>query len=144
MVAGLVALLSGCASTKALKPANWHLPWHRAATPAPAAVQELSIQSEVTSAASVQQYWSRNTLRVDLTGLSGSGTLQLQANAANGWPARLEFAVRPGSMAQLEVKGEQRVVFPVPASDAGGTPLVLPLSPTAYGAATRLLTVSWN
>lgn len=152
LVAGLACVLAGvlagCASrpafkTSALRPSNWHLPWHRAAAPAPVPVQELGVHSEA-DVSGVRQYWARNTLRIDVTALSGSGTLQLQPNAVNGWPARLEFAVRAGGIAQLEILGEQRVVFPVSATTADGAPQVLALAPSAWSPATRQLTVSWR
>ena len=135
LVAGLAcvlaAVLTGCASRPTFKASNWHLPWHRAAAPAPVPVQELGVHSEA-DVSGVRQYWSRNTLRIDVTALSGTGTLQLQPNAVNGWPARLEFAVRAGGIAQLEVQGEQRIVFPVSAATVDGAPQVLPLAPSVW------------
>jgi hypothetical protein len=141
---GLAAalLLAACAHRPSWKPASWHLPWRHTAAAAPEAVQELTVQSEVTQAGSVTQSWYRNTLRIDLSRLSGSGTLNLLPNAVNGWPARLEFAVRAGSFSQLEVQGDQRAVFMVAPGD--GAPRALPLSPSVYSASTQLLTVSWK
>ena len=143
---GAILSLAACAHrppASAPRTSAWHFPWHRAAATAPVPVNELTVQSEVTQAASVKQYWVRNTLLVDLTALTGSGMLTLLPNAVNGWPARLQFVVRPGSFPQLEIKGDQRVVFPVPAAAADGASRVLSLSPSVYSDTTQLLTVSW-
>jgi hypothetical protein len=88
------------------------------------------------------QFWNRNNLRVDLTGIAGSGVLRLTPSAVNGWPVRLEFAVRPGSFAQLEVRGDQRAVFNI-AATGDGAPEILPLSPDVYSSATKVITLTW-
>lgn len=132
-------LLGGCAT--ALHPSKWQLPWRHAPAAEPAPVNELGVQGD--AAASVRQTWQRNTLRIDLTGVAPSGSLEFRPNAADGWPLRMEFAVRPGAFATLEVRGEQRVVFNV--APAGGDPVqVLALAPAAYTPATEVITVSWQ
>src|SRR5664279_2850247 len=104
-------LLGGCAT--ALHPTKWRLPWRHAPAAEPAQVNELGVEGD--AAASVKQTWQRNTLRIDLTGVSPVGTLKLRANTADGGALRMEFAVRSGAFASLEVRGEQRVVFNVAA-----------------------------
>jgi hypothetical protein len=132
-------LLGGCAT--ALHPSKWKLPWRHAPAAEPAPVSELKVEGE--AAASVRQTWQRNTLRIDLTAVAPSGSLKLLPNAADGWPLRIEFAVRPGSFAMLEVRGEQRVVFNVAVS--GGEPLqILALTPAAYTPATEAMSLNWQ
>lgn len=121
-----------------------HWPWHKRVPGAPPQVHELTVAPVDASGAAVPalpQNWDRNTLLVDLQGLSGEGALTLTPNAQNGWPVRLEFRVQPGSFAQLEVLGAERVVFAVPAS---GAPLLFKLPPSAYQAATPRLTLQWH
>jgi hypothetical protein len=137
-------LLSACAGKSVVKPSSWHLPWHKTAAAAPVAVTELAVLSEASVPLTVLQYWSRNTLRVDLGSFSGSGSLRLLPSPVNGWPARLEFAVRPGSMSQLEVQGDQRAVFAVSEATVDGGLQTLPVAPTVYSAATTAIVVSWN
>jgi hypothetical protein len=135
--------LAGCASRPAvLHPSTWHMPWRKAGTPPPVIVSELAIQAaDGAIAPIVPQYWNRNTLRVDLSAMAGSGMLSLLPSAVNGWPLRIEFTVRPGSMQQLEVSGDKRVVFNVAAS---GELLLLPLGSGAYTPATKSLTLRWE
>ncbi len=135
--------LAGCASRPAvLHPSTWHMPWRKAGTPPPAVVSELAVQAvDGVATPVVPQYWNRNTLRVDLSAMSGSGTLSLLPNAVNGWPLRIEFTVRPGSMQQLEASGDKRVVFNI--ADSGEL-LLLPLGSGVYTPATKVLTLRWE
>jgi hypothetical protein len=55
------------------------------------AVNELPVQTESSAPLTVLQYWSRNTLRVDLGVVGGTGSVKLLPSPVNGWPARLEF-----------------------------------------------------
>jgi hypothetical protein len=139
-------LFTGCASHPSLRPSHWRMPWHRTPPAAPVSVAELGVEAVGEGAApTLPQYWNRNTLRVDLGGIAGTGALKLHASAVNGWPARIEFSVRPGSMHQLEVRGDKRVVFNVadtPAAD--GAPQLLALDPAAYSSKTGSLTLSWE
>jgi hypothetical protein len=138
-----VGTMAGCATSHAvLHPSTWHMPWRKPGTPPPAMVSELAVRTpDGATALSVPQYWNRNTLRVDLSAMAGSGTLSLLPSAVNGWPLRIEFVVRPGSMQQLEVSGDQRVVFNVGTS---GELLLLPLGNGAYTPATKLLALRWE
>jgi hypothetical protein len=130
------AALAGCA---------WHWPWrHRAPVP-PQPVQEITIEApsaaEPGAAIPILQYWDRNTLLLDLTAVAGEGAVTLAPVPTRGWPIRLEFRVRPGAIARLEVEGAARVVFEVPAQ---GAALVFKLPPDAYGQRTARINLRWS
>ena len=130
------------AQGRILHPSSWHLPWRKAPPTPPVIVNELPVTTiDGSAATAVPQYWNRNTLRVDLTGMAGAGTLQLAPSGVNGWPLRIEFAVRPGGMQQLEVTGDKRVVFTIAAS---GEPQLLALGAGAYTATTKQLILRWQ
>jgi len=130
------AALAGCA---------WHWPWVHRAAPAPQSVHEISIEApsgaDPQASARIAQYWDRNTLLLDLTGLAGEGEVTLAPSALHGWPIRLEFRVRPGAIARLEVQASARVVFEVPAQ---GEPLVFKLASDAYGPHSAHITLRWS
>jgi hypothetical protein len=136
----LGATLAGCA---------WHWPWRHSAPRPPPAVHELTIESlpapdaaaDAPSDAPIAQYWDRNALLLDLSALQGPGAVTLSPSASRGWPIRLEFRVRPGAIARLEVEGSSRVVFEVPTE---GAPLLLKLGPDAYRAGTAHITLRWR
>jgi hypothetical protein len=115
-----------------------HWPWHHAPPPAPTPVHEL----DVSGSATPPQYWKRNTLLIDLSGLAGSGSVVLKPAAGNSWPVRLAFRVTPGSVGALEVRGAAREVLPISAS--GTRPVDLELPPGIYVAGTPQITVSWG
>jgi hypothetical protein len=115
-----------------------HWPWKRHPKPAPAPVHYVTA---VSDAGGISQYWDRNTLQLDLTGLSGEGHATVTPINAVGWPIRLEFMVRPGSFGQLEVVGAQRVVFEIPAQ---GKNLLLKLAPGVYAENTEGITLRWS
>jgi hypothetical protein len=95
--------------------------------------------------AGVAQFWNRNQLRIDLSTLPAAGALTLRPVEGVGWPVRIEFAVRPGSMAQLEVQGDKRVVFIVPATGASGAGTeILQLGMGVYTTTTKELRLSWR
>ena len=143
VIAILAASLCGQAGAAAARSKHWYTPWRKAEVAAPVLVVELPVESTDGSAApTLPQYWDRNTLRVDLGQLPGSGTLRLLPSAVNGWPLRIVFAARPGSFRQLEVSGDKRVVFNI-ASD-GSEAVVLALGSNAYTAATKALTLRWE
>ena len=117
-------------------------PWHHAAPPSEPAVNELVVAAaEGATTPALPQTWDRNALRVDLTGLSGEGELRLRPAEGHGWPIRLEFAVRPGAFARLEVRGEQRVTMAVP---VGGNIVVIPVPQGLYAPATGELTLHYG
>ena len=113
LAAGVVALamlLAGCS--------HLHWPWHRKPPPPPPEVHELDETTDGGGSASFPQYWMRNTLVVDLQGVSGEGSVTLKPREHTLWPVRVAFKVMPGSIAELEIRANQRVVLPVtPAGD---------------------------
>ena len=115
-----------------------HWPWHHAPPAPPQPVHEL----EVSGAATPAQYWQRNTLLIDLSAASGSGTIVLTPPAGHSWPVRLAIRVRPGAFGELEVRGTAREVLPI--SAAGTQPIDLELPAGIYNASTRQITVSWG
>lgn len=118
-----------------------HWPWRHRKPAAPPSVQELIITAaEGSPSASILQFWDRNTLQLDLTAVSGEGAATLRPSPAHVWPIRLEFKVQPGRFVQLEVTGQQRVVFEVPAQ---GAPVVFRLAPGAYVRDTPQITLRW-
>ena len=133
----LLALLAGCSHLHGM-----HWPWHHAPPPPPAPVHELDVTGTGLDAAQVRQSWKRNTLVVDLSAASGSGTITLKPAAGSAWPVRLAFKVMPGSIGVLEVRGEQHLTLPITSS--GGKPVELELAPRLYNSKTPLLTVSWG
>ena len=118
-----------------------HSPWHHAPPPAPPPVHELEVSSSALDPASVKQLWQRNTLLVDLSAASGSGSLTLKPATGTSWPARLAVRVTPGAVGLVEVRGEQRLSLPI--TPAGGKPVDLELAPGTYTQKTRELSVSW-
>jgi len=92
--------------------------------------------------ASYPQYWKRNTLVIDLSGASGSGTVAARLPAETTWPVRVAVRVRPGSVQQVEVQGEERSVLPVAAE--GSLPVDLELAPSVYRPTTGALYFTWG
>jgi len=117
-----------------------HWPRHRALPPPPVAVHELDVTG--AGAAGLPQYWKRNTLLVDLSAVSGTGTITVKPVAGTTWPIRLAFRVTPGAIAVLEVRGAERVSLPI--NPTGARPVDLELTPGVYTAKTAQLTVSWG
>jgi hypothetical protein len=119
-----------------------HLRWprHHSPPPPPAPVHELDIGG--ATAGSFPQYWKRNTLLVDLSGASGSGSITLKPTEGGSWPVRVAFRVTPGSIAVLDVRAAQRVSLPI--TPGGGKPLDLELAPGVYTTTTPEMSVSWG
>lgn len=131
--------LAGTALCVLLVSACGHWPWHHAPPPPPAEVHELDVSG--ATAASVRQFWKRNTLLVDLSAASGSGNIVLKPGAA-GWPVRLALRVTPGAIGFLEVQADKRLSVPI----TTGAPrrVDLELAPGVYGAHTPQVSVSWG
>src|SRR6202167_857738 len=90
LVTALSLMLSACAM---------HWPWKRRPVPPPQPVQQVSIVADASGpAATILQYWDRNTLLLDLSGVGGQGGASITPIKALGWPIRLEFRVRPGTL----------------------------------------------
>ena len=136
--AGLTAagLVAGCGH---LSP---HWPWqHHRPAAAAAPVHELDI-SGAPGADAFAQNWKRNTLLIDLSAASGSGSITLKPVSGGGWPLRLAFRVTPGAIGVLEVRAAQRVSLPI--RSTGGKPVDLELPPGVYTLASPQMTVSWG
>ena len=131
-LAVLAASATGCSHLK------W--PWHHEPPPPPAPVHVLDVSGTGASAV-LAQYWKRNTLVLDMSAASGSGSVTLRP-PAEGWPVRLALRVTPGSLGELDVRGAQRVVLPI--VPAAGKPVVLELPPAVYPPKTAELTVAWG
>ncbi len=127
----LVLALSACS--------HLHWPWHRSPPPAPVPVHEVDLTG---AAAGFPQYWKRNTLVIDLSGASGTGTATAKPVDGTTWPVRIAFRVRPGSIAVLEVRGAERVTLPI--TPAGSASVDLELPPGVYTEKTPELSVSWG
>jgi hypothetical protein len=132
-VAACVLALAACGS----------MPWSKKSSAAPEAVNELTVTAaDGSPAQGVPQYWKRNTLVVDLTGASGSGSVVLKPGASGKWPVRVAFRVTPGSIGLLEVQADQRMLLPV--AREGSKPIDLELVPGVYTGTTPEVRVRWE
>jgi len=135
LLAGTALALGGCS--------HLHWPWTHRPPPAPPVVHELDITSaDGKSALDYPQYWKRNTLVLDLQGIAGSGGLVLRPRAGTTWPIRLAMRVRPGTVGQLEIRADQRVVIPI--TTQGAKPVDLELAPGVYTPKTDEIRVRWG
>ena len=128
----LAASVAGCSHLK------W--PWHHAPPPPPTPVHVLDVSGSAASAVRAQ-YWTRNTLVLDMSAASGSGSITLRP-PSDGWPVRLALRVSPGSLGELDVRGAERVVLPIVSST--GKPVDLELPPGVYPPKTAEITVAWG
>lgn len=117
-----------------------HWPWHKQPPAAPPAVHYLDVGGS-GAATVLAQYWKRNTLVVDLTAASGSGSLTLRP-PADGWPVRVALRVTPGAIGELDVRGAERVVLPI--APGAAKPVDLELAPGVYTAKTPEIAVAWG
>jgi hypothetical protein len=132
---GALLALGACGHLPRWSP---HWPWHHAPPAPPAPVHELDVSGSTTPA----QYWKRNTLLIDLSAASGTGSVVLKPLPSRDWPVRLAVRVRPGAFGALEVRGAARLVLPI---DSGGaSPLDLELPPAICTPITPRLTLSWG
>jgi len=118
-----------------------HRPWHRKPPPPPPPVHELDI-SGAAAADAFPQSWKRNTLVVDLSAASGSGSLTLKPLEGTTWPVRIALRVTPGSIGVLEVSAAQRVALPISATP--GKPIDLELAPGVYTPQSPDIRLSWG
>lgn len=132
----LPLLVAGCATARSL----WPFGGRTAAAPQP--VNELLVSHAGSGASQVAQFWERNTLVVDLSGVAGEGRMLLRRQPDHSWPMRIAFRVPPGRFAMLEVRGAQRVAWPVAAAGEGAVTVDLPAP--VYDDGTPELNVSWG
>lgn len=141
MKARLAAVaLASLVLTACSTPKIW--PFYRKPKPAPEAVQELELVNADGTPASFPQYWKRNALVIDLSGASGSGSVTARLPAESSWPVRVAVRVRPGSVQQVEVLGEERSVLPV--ASEGSWPIDLELAPSVFRRGTAALYIHWG
>ena len=118
-------------------------PFYKKPKPVPEAVNELNLVNADGSTASFPQYWKRNTLVIDLSGVSGAaGGFAARLPEETTWPVRLAVRVRPGSVGQIEIQGEERSVLPV--SNEGTAPIDLALATSVYTPKTAAIYISWG
>lgn len=136
-----LAVLGACASGCSHMP-SVHMPWSHRPAPPPQAVHALLVTTAAGAAAPFPQYWKRNTLVVDLNGISGQGEIVLTPPAGMTWPYRLAVRVLPGSVGELDVRADERWVVPVVPS--GAKPVDLELPPGLYSVRTPRISVAWS
>jgi hypothetical protein len=97
---------------------------------------------ELSGGHEFQQYWKRNTLLLDMSGVSGSGSMTIRPVAGTSWPVRIAVRVRPGAFPVIEVRGDQRLYLPVASS--AEEPFDLEFAPGVYTAKTPQIVISWG
>lgn len=142
MKARLAILAACCLGLGACGTMSKLWPFGKKAKAGPEAVQALELVNADGTAASYPQYWSRNALVIDLSGIGGSGTVAAKLPAETLWPVRVAVRVRPGSVQQIEIQGEERNVLAV--SSDGTKPIDLELAPTVYTPQTAAIYISWG
>ncbi|MGD9599755.1 MAG: hypothetical protein AB7V24_15140 [Steroidobacteraceae bacterium] len=132
LVAGLLA---GCSGLPRL---SW--PWGKPPPVAPAPVDELTFAAGAGTA--IPQYWSGNTLVLDLTAAPASGAAVATPTYARGWPMRMAVRTWPGRFGALEVRGAQRVLLPL--TTEGSAVVEIPIPPGVYPPGTREVSLGWG
>jgi hypothetical protein len=135
LIATCSLLIGGCSM-----PRIW--PFHKKPKPAPEVVHELDLVNADGTPSSFPQYWKRNTLVIDLSGASGTGTVAARLPPNGTWPVRVAVRVQPGSVEQLEIIGEERNVLAV--SREATLPLDLEFEPSVYRPGTGSIYISWG
>src|SRR4051812_21414148 len=138
LVIASTLVLGACSSMH--MPHVW--PFYKKQKPAPEAVHELELLNSDGTPASFPQYWKRNTLVIDLSGISGSGGLAARLPAETTWPVRVAVRVQPGSVQQIEVQGEERNVMAVAAE--GTLPIDLEFATSVIRPSTQAVYVNWG
>jgi len=135
LIAACSLLFAGCSMPKI-----W--PFYKKPKPVPEVVHEVDLVNADGTPASYPQYWKRNTLVIDLSGASGSGTVAARLPAETTWPVRVAVRVQPGSIEQLEIIGEERSVLAV--SRAATLPIDLEFEPSVYRPNTGSIYINWG
>ena len=140
-LAAMIACSAGLSACGTMHmPHMW--PFYKKPKAAPLAVNELNLVNADGSAATYPQYWKRNTLVIDLTGVSGAGSFAARLPEEATWPVRVAVRVRPGSVQQIEILGEERNVLPV--APDGTQPIDLEFAPSVYRPRTAAIYISWG
>jgi hypothetical protein len=117
-------------------------PFYKKPKAGPEAVNELTLVNADGSGATYPQYWVRNTLVIDLSGISGQGGFAARLPEESTWPVRVAVRVQPGSVGQLEVQAEERNILPV--TNLGAKPVDIELSPSLYTPKTAAIYIAWG
>jgi hypothetical protein len=122
-------------------------PIQRKARPAPEPVNELNLVNTDGSPANFPQYWKRNTLVIDLSAIGGggmgaNGNFAARLPEETTWPVRVAVRVRPGSVGQIEILGEERNILPV--TSEGTQPIDIEFAPSVYTPRTAAIYISWS
>jgi hypothetical protein len=136
LTAACCLALTGCATMSKL----W--PFHKKAKAGPEAVTELNLVNADGTPATFPQYWLRNTLVIDLSAASGAGNVAARLPDETTWPVRMAVRVRPGSVQQVEILGEERNLLPV--SPVGTKAIDLEVAPSVYTPKTAAIYISWG
>lgn len=105
-------------------------------------VDELQLVYADGKPADFPQYWTRNTLVIDLSGASGTGGIAARLPPDTTWPVRMAVRVYPGGVQQIEILGEERNVLPVIAT--GSKTVDIDVAPSVYTPRTAAIYVSWG
>ena len=129
--------LAGCSTVRD------HWPWRHRDPPPPPAVRELQVIVPADAQVPiVLQFWERNTLVVDLTGVAAQGSVELRPGDSGQWPVRLALRFQPGRFEQVEVRGAQRAIYPVTEDRKGNATVQVPAG--AHPAGTASITLRWG
>src|ERR1700733_9286489 len=101
--------LGGCTSLSA------HLPWAHKAPPPPEVSTALTVAAPDGTALSWPQFWQRNDVVLDMSGLGGTGSAVVMPRTGLAWPVRVALRVTPGAIGEIEVRGAQRFLVPMAA-----------------------------
>ena len=143
MKSRLLVVIACCAALTACHslsmPKVW--PFYKKPKPVPEAVNEVNLVLPDGTAANYPQYWKRNMLVIDLSGVSGQGSVAARLPEETVWPVRMAVRVRPGSVGQLEIQAEERNILPV--STAATDVVDIELAPSVYTQGTAAIYISW-
>jgi hypothetical protein len=131
------ALLAGVLS------ACGHIPATTTPAEAPETAFELQeLAEDGTPTRAFPQFWTRNTLVVDLQSAASRGKVIFKPRKGHAWPVRIAFRARPGTLGVIEVRADQRMIIPV--TTDGSAPVDLELAPGVYSAKSEQLVVQWG
>jgi hypothetical protein len=139
------ALIAACLALTACSSYKMQMGWppiYKKPKPLPERVQELNLLNADGTPALYSQYWKRNTLVIDLSAVSGAGSVAARLPEETTWPVRMAVRVRPGSVGQVEIQGEERSVLPV--SNEGASNIDLEIGPSVYTPKTAAIYISWG
>jgi hypothetical protein len=135
-------LLAGCLGLAGCNSMSAHLPWGHKAPAPPEVSTALTVAAPDGTALSWPQFWQRNDVVLDMSGLAGTGSAVVMPRTGLAWPVRVALRVTPGTIGEIDVRGAQRFVVPIAATGAGAVDVELP--PGVYVAATQQLTLTWG